>query len=173
VLRIVITYFLALSLLDFSCGSEGTADKPARYFTVTKVVDGDTFWVDNGSEKGLKIRLIGVDAPESRNVFKKVAGYYGKESSQFMTSLIAGKKVRLEYDVDPFDQYGRTLAYVYLQDGTFVNAELVKKGFGMVMTVPPNVKYAEKFLKWERVARKRNRGLWNESTTNGSHIKVK
>jgi micrococcal nuclease len=161
-LRIVVTYLFALSLLDFSCGSEGTTDKSARYFHVTKVVDGDTFWVDNGSVKGLKIRLIGVDAPEARNVFKKVAGYYGKESTQFMTSLISGKKVRLEYDVDPLDQYGRTLAYVYLQDGTFVNAELVKKGFGMVMTVPPNVKYADKFLKLERTARKRNRGLWNE-----------
>lgn len=129
--------------------------------SVTKVVDGDTFWVDDGSENGLKIRLIGVDAPESRNVFRKVVAYYGKESTQFMTKLITGKKVRLEYDVDTLDQYGRTLAYAYLRDGTFVNAELVKKGYGMIMTVPPNVKYADKFLKLERSARKRNKGLWN------------
>ena len=130
---------------------------------VTKVIDGDTFWADDGSEKGIKIRLIGVDAPESRNVFKKVVGYFGKESKQYMTSLIAGKKVRLVYDIDPLDQYGRTLAYVYLQDGTFVNAELVKQGYAMVMTVPPNVKYAEKFVKLERRARKNNRGLWNKN----------
>jgi micrococcal nuclease len=162
-IRIVTLYLIALSLLDLSCGSGSSADKSVKYLPVTKVVDGDTFWVDDGSEEGLKIRLIGVDAPESRNAFRKVVGYYGKESKQFMATLIAGKKVRLEYDVDPLDMYGRTLAYVYLQDGTFVNAELVKKGFGMVMTVPPNVKYAEKFIRWERTARKRNRGLWNES----------
>jgi micrococcal nuclease len=162
-LRIVIVYLFALSLLDSSCGSESSADKSLKYLPVTKVVDGDTFWVDDGSEEGLKIRLIGVDAPESRNAFRKVVGYYGKESTQFMTTLIAGKKVRLEYDVDPLDMYGRTLAYVYLQNGTFVNAELVKKGFGTVMTVPPNVKYADKFVKLERTARKKNRGLWNES----------
>lgn len=131
--------------------------------SVTKVVDGDTFWIADGSAKGLMIRLIGVDAPESRNVFRKVIGYYGIESKQFMTTLLNGKKVRLEYDVDTLDQYGRTLAYVYLRDGTFVNAELVRKGYGMVMTVPPNVRYAEKFLKLQQTARKRNRGLWNES----------
>jgi micrococcal nuclease len=156
-------YIVALSLLDLSCGSGSSADKSVKYMPVTKVVDGDTFWVNDGSEKGLKIRLIGVDAPESRNAFRKVVGYYGKESTQFMTTLIAGKKVRLEYDADTLDLYGRTLAYVYLQNGTFVNAELVQKGYGMVMTVPPNVRYAEKFIKFERTARKRNRGLWNES----------
>lgn len=161
-LRIFFVYFLVLSLTDISCSSRSSVDKLVQYLLVTKVVDGDTFWVDDGSERGLKIRLIGVDAPESRNVFKKVAGYYGNESKQFMTTLIDGKKVRLVYDVDYHDQYGRTLAYVYLKDGTFVNAELVKKGYGMVMTVPPNVKYADKFLQLERKARKRNRGLWNE-----------
>lgn len=162
ILRILLGCLMALTIPDLSCSSRDSIDKIDQYLTVTKVVDGDTFWVNDGSEKGLKIRLIGVDAPESRNVFKKVIGYYGKESKQFMTSLIGGKKVRLEYDVDPLDQYGRTLAYVYLQDGTFVNAELVKMGFGMVMTVPPNVKYAEKFIKLQRAARKRNMGLWNE-----------
>ncbi|MEI6048889.1 MAG: thermonuclease family protein [Bacteroidota bacterium] len=159
--RILTLYLIALSLLDLSCGSGNSVDKSSRYMAVTKVVDGDTFWVNDGSEKGLKIRLIGVDAPESRNVFRKVVGYYGKESKQFMTTLLTGKKVRLEYDVDRLDMYRRTLAYVYLQDGTFINAELVRKGYGMVMTVPPNVRYAEKFVKLERRARNRARGLWN------------
>jgi micrococcal nuclease len=134
----------------------------ANYMNVTKVIDGDTFWVDDGSKKGIKIRLIGVDAPESRNVFKKVIGYYGIESKQYLNSLIAGKKVRLEYDIDTLDQYGRSLAYVYLQDGTFINAEIVKQGYAMVMTVPPNVKYAEKFFTLQRSAREKNKGLWNE-----------
>lgn len=129
---------------------------------ITKVVDGDTFWVDDGSEKGLKIRLIGVDAPESRNTGRKVVGYFGKEAKKYASQLLSGKKVRLEYDVDRFDQYGRTLAYAYLTDGTFVNAELVIQGFAMVMTVPPNVKYVDKFVKLQQEARKNNVGLWKE-----------
>src|SRR5665648_371635 len=131
---------LVLSFVSSYCTSRSERETKRQYFNVTKVVDGDTFWVDDGSEKGLKIRLIGVDAPESRNAFRKIVGYFGKESKQYMISLISGKKVRLEYDVDHIDQYGRTLAYVYLQSGIFVNAELVKQGYAMVMTVPPNVK---------------------------------
>jgi len=133
-----------------------------QFYPVTKVVDGDTFWIDDGSEKGMKIRLIGVDTPESRNTGRKVIAYYGKEASEYMSRLIDGKKVRLEYDVDSIDLYGRTLAYVYLEDRTFVNAKLVKEGYAMVMTVPPNVKYAETFLKLARKARKREQGLWGE-----------
>jgi micrococcal nuclease len=71
--------------------------------------------------------------------------------------------VKLQYDVDRIDQYGRTLAYVYLEDGTFVNAEIVKNGYAQIMTVPPNVKYADKFLKLQQEARENNRGLWNIS----------
>jgi len=97
--------------------------------TFTKIVDGDTFWVDNGTEKGLKIRFIGIDAPESRRMFKREIGYYGKEAKEYLTRLLTNKKVRLVSDVDPLDQYGRTLSYVYLEDGTFVNAELIKNGY--------------------------------------------
>lgn len=127
---------------------------------VTKVVDGDTFWADDGSEKGVKIRLIGVDAPESRNVFKKKKGYYGIEAKTYLTKILTGQSVKLEYDVDSLDQYGRTLAYVYLSDGTFINADLVKNGYAMVMTVPPNVKYADEFVKYQRDAIENNKGLW-------------
>jgi micrococcal nuclease len=135
------------------------------YYQVRRVVDGDTFWIDDGSQKGMKIRLIGVDAPESRNSGKKENAYFGKESSDYLTSLISGKRIRLEYDAGHFDKYGRTLAYVYLEDGTFVNASMVKNGYATVMTVPPNVKYADTFLKLEKKARKRNKGLWRDSST--------
>ena len=70
--------------------------------------------------------------------------------------------VRLEYDVDTLDLYGRTLTYVYTDNNLLVNAELVRRGYAMVMTVPPNVRYAEKFLKLARRARKKERGLWSE-----------
>lgn len=133
------------------------------YYPVKRVVDGDTFWVDDGSPKGIKIRLIGIDAPETKYTGRKVPSYFGRESSAYLERLIGGKKVRLEYDVGHFDRYGRTLAYVYLEDGTFVNARLVQDGFANVMTVPPNVKFANTFLKLERKAISQKIGMW------GSH----
>lgn len=153
---------LSLILLNISCNSRsGNRKSDTELFTVIKIVDGDTFWADNGTEKGIKIRLIGVDAPESRKTFKKEIGYFGKEAKEYLKYLLTDKRVKLEFDVTKTDQYGRTLAYVYLEDGTFVNAELVKNGFAMVMTVPPNVKYADLFLKLQQDARENNRGLWN------------
>jgi micrococcal nuclease len=128
---------------------------------VTRIVDGDTFWADDGSLRGIKIRLIGVDAPETRNSGSKEIGYFGEQSKEFLIKLLTGKKVRLEYDLGKKDQYSRTLAYVYLPNGTFVNAELVKMGYAVVMTVPPNVQYADRFIKLEQEARSNNRGLWN------------
>lgn len=141
-----------------SCVEQTATD--SSYFKVKKVVDGDTFWLDDGSEKGLKVRLIGVDAPESRKTGNKDVGYFGKEAKNYLTNLLFGKSVRLEYDVDKTDRYGRTLAYVYLEDGTFVNAHLVKYGYATILTVPPNVKYADYFLKLQAEARENNRGLW-------------
>lgn len=144
----------------------GTAVQSEPVYTVTRVVDGDTFWVDDGSEKGLKVRLIGVDAPETRNSGRKLKGYFGTESSEYLNSLIGGKKVRFVFDVAKYDRYGRTLAYVYLADGTFVNAELVKNGYATVMTTPPNVRHADEFVELADRARKRNRGLWRREQAN-------
>lgn len=142
-----------------SCHPPEPSGTPELY-PVVKVVDGDTFWVDDGSEKGLKVRLIGVDAPETRKSSRKETGYFGIESKDYLTELLLGNEVRLEHDVDRRDKYGRTLAYVYLEDGTFVNAELLRNGFAMVMTVPPNVRFAEEFLELQKDARDGHRGLW-------------
>ena len=68
----------------------------------------------------------------------------------------------MEHDAEKKDRYGRTLAYVYLEDGTFLNAEIVKEGYARIATFPPNVKYAELFLGLEQEARRNNRGLWKE-----------
>ncbi len=104
--------------------------------------------------------LIGVDAPEPRNSGKKLKDYFGSQSSDYLEQLLDGRKVRLEYDVSQYDRFGRTLAYVYLEDGTFINADLVKKGYATVMTMPPNVRYADEFVKLSEKARKQKKGLW-------------
>jgi micrococcal nuclease len=130
-------------------------------YNVIRVVDGDTFWVDDGSEKGLKIRLTGIDAPEPRNSGRKSIGYFGSESSDYLKQMLTGKKVRLEYDVARYDRYGRTLAYAFLEDGTFINAEMVKSGYATVMTIPPNVRHAHTFTRLSSEARRERKGLWN------------
>lgn len=130
-------------------------------YSVKDVVDGDTFWLNDGTSKGVKIRLIGIDAPESHKSAHKKIGYYGVEAGNYLCRLILGKKVKLEYDIDKTDQYGRTLAYVFLEDGTFVNAELVEKGFARVMTIPPNIRYSADFMRLQRKARRQNKGMWH------------
>jgi len=130
------------------------------WFNVSRVVDGDTFWVDDGSSKGMKVRLIGIDAPEPRNTGTRPKAFFGTESTIYLQRLLHDKKVRLEYDVSRHDRYGRTLAYAYLEDGTFINAHLVRNGYATVMTVPPNVKYQHTFTELAAKARRQNRGLW-------------
>ena len=130
------------------------------FYKVKKVVDGDTFWIDDGTKKGKKVRFIGIDAPESRKTGKKEIGYFGAESKLYLIQRLNEKKVRLEKDVSTLDRYRRILAYIYLEDGTFLNAELVKKGYAVVYTVPPDVKYASYFLKLQKKARAKGKGLW-------------
>ncbi len=122
---------------------------------VERVVDGDTFVLSGGD----RVRLIGIDTPESVHPEKPVEPF-SREASAFAKRLLEGKTVRLEFDVQERDKYGRLLAYVYLEDGTFVNAELVKNGFAVILTVPPNVKHAEHFLNLQKEARENRRGVW-------------
>src|SRR5688572_4289278 len=152
---------LFLVLLVFSCHTprEEAVDE---YYRVTRIVDGDTFWIDDGSDRGMKIRLIGVDAPETRRTARKETGLFGEQSKEYLKRLLFEKRVRLDCDLDRTDRYGRTLAYVYLEDGTFVNAELLKLGYAMVLTIPPNVKFADEFVVLQREAREKRRGLWGE-----------
>lgn len=127
---------------------------------VVRIIDGDTFVVDDGSEKGETVRLIGVDAPETRRSANREIGHYGEESKVYLTQLLANRHIFLVYDVGKTDRYRRTLAYVYLPDGTFVNADLIRNGYATAMTVPPNVVHADLFAKLEQDARRKRRGLW-------------
>ena len=121
---------------------------------MTRVVDGDTI-ILNGRER---VRLIGVDTPETVDPRRPVQ-YFGKEASAFTKRMVEGKRVRLEYDQTRKDRYGRTLAYVYLEDGTHLNAEIVKQGYGHAYTRFP-FRYLKEFRRYEREAREAGRGLW-------------
>ncbi|MBO8159597.1 thermonuclease family protein [Thermosyntropha sp.] len=144
---------LALILFLAGCGGE----KGQELYEVLRVIDGDTIVIDyNGKEE--KVRMIGVDTPETKHPRKGVE-FYGKEASEFTRNLLEGEKVKLVFDVQERDKYGRLLAYVY-KDDVMVNELLIKEGYARVLTIPPNVKYADRFLEEERKAREEGCGLW-------------
>jgi micrococcal nuclease len=117
---------------------------------VAQVVDGDTFRCGDGR----KVRLIGVDTPE------KGQGEAGRLARQaLLRYLPLGGVIRLERDVQATDRYGRVLAFVWT-GGTMVNEAMVREGWAVLYTVPPDVKYAERFRRAQNEARGRRAGLW-------------
>lgn len=140
-----------------------TASQPqGDLMRVKRVVDGDTIEMESGK----KVRYIGVNTPESVKVNSPVE-CFGKEASAKNKELVEGKLVRLEKDVSETDRYGRLLRFVYLEDGTFVNDELVREGYAHASTFPPDVKLAQQFKLSEREARDAQRGLWADETCAG------
>jgi len=164
-MKYLLTLFLLLTLNSFAQTSE---------CIVTRIIDGDTFvcvTIDNEE----KIRLIGVDAPESRMNRKtqsdmeksgldyKAIKALGRQSTEFIKTQIKPTDViKLELDIQKRDSNGRILAYVYLSNGKMLNELLVKEGFAQVATYPPNVKYKDIFLEAQREARENKKGLWGE-----------
>ena len=139
-------FVTTLLLATFTASSPGVR--------VARVIDGDTLLLSNGE----RVRLIGVDTPELHHPLKPVQ-YFAREASEFTREMTEGKQVRLEYDWQNRDRYGRLLAYVYLQDGTFLNAEIIRQGYGFAYTKYP-FRYREEFRQYEREARENGRGLW-------------
>jgi micrococcal nuclease len=137
---------------------ESAAATPGRTATVTRVVDGDTAHV-RFRGRDVTIRFIGVDTPETVAPDQPIE-CYGPEASHFTSRELTGEKVRLEFDVERIDPYGRTLAYIWLPDGSLFNETLVRRGFANVATYPPDTKYVGRFEASERAARAAARGLW-------------
>jgi endonuclease YncB( thermonuclease family) len=137
-----------------------TSPRSQTIALVERVVDGDTVVVRLDGQQ-IKVRLIGVDAPESVDPRKPVERF-ARESAAFLRQLVEGKRVRLAYEPAGarVDKYGRTLAYLYLEPGgVFVNREIVAKGFGHAYTAYP-FQYIDDFRQAERTAREKGLGLW-------------
>jgi micrococcal nuclease len=124
---------------------------------VSRVVDGDTIEVDL-RRRTVDVRLIGIDTPETVHPSEPIE-CFGPAASAFTERSLEGNRVRLEFDVERSDQYGRTLAYVW-DEGLLFNRVLVKRGFAQVSTFPPNVKYVGVFTAAQQKARRADRGLW-------------
>jgi len=144
-----------------------------HFVRVVRVIDGDTITVEfqNGTRPE-RLRLIGVDAPETVHPQRGIE-HYGKEASDFTTTTLTehNQYVWLQFDVGIRDRFQRYLGYVWtekpndvddeaeIRDKMF-NARLLLGGYAQVMTIQPNSRYAVLFLEFQREARERNRGLW-------------
>ncbi len=145
-----------------ACASDDITGAPADadLGVVTHLVDGDTLDVEIGGTEE-RVRLIGVDTPESVAPERPVQ-CYGAEASAFLESLVPeGTEVRLERDVEPRDQFGRLLAYVYrADDDLLVNLELVAQGYADAVTYGDNEALYPTLVAAEAEARDAGRGLW-------------
>ena len=153
---------IAAAVYTATAGSSDPAPSAASSSDgrVTRIVDGDTIHVALGGREE-KVRYIGVDTPESVKPGTPVQ-CFAKRASAFNERLVAGEKVRLVRDHEERDRYGRLLAYVYrARDGLFVNAVLVRRGYAVPLTIPPNVAHADQFRELAATARRKGRGLWS------------
>lgn len=142
---------LAAAILG-SCGAGRPPAPPAAAeCLVGRIVDGDTF----ACRDGRKVRLIGVDSPERG---QGAAADLARRALARMLPL--GRPVRLEGDVAPTDRYGRVLAWVWA-GGTLVNEAMVRQGWAVRYTLPPNVKYADRIGRAQNAARAAREGLWS------------
>ncbi|MEW6009569.1 MAG: thermonuclease family protein [Candidatus Omnitrophota bacterium] len=152
----ILVFFLSLlfGCQNFSCPitSQINAD-------VVEVFDGDTIQIAGGRI----VRYIGIDTPElhKRTGEKWVDANepFAKQAKEFNEKLVKGKRVKLEFDVERRDKYGRVLAYCFV-DNEFVNERILEEGLGLLYTSAPNVKYADILVASQKKARDNQKGLW-------------
>lgn len=167
----LVIIYIAFKRPDYEPVRTEKQKESGEFVFVKRVVDGDTFVLSTGE----KVRLLGIDTPEkyeskkldrdvtSSGKDKKTIKKLGQIASEYVKNLVEGKKVRLEKEpnYDDKDKYGRLLRYIYLEDGTCVNAKIISDGYGQVYESFPISKTAE-FRKLQREARENNRGLWGD-----------
>ena len=148
---------LVLSASDEPTPDRGAAPTAGR---VVRVVDGDTIRVRTGG--GVEtVRYIGIDTPESVKPGAPVECFAHRAAAE-NERLVGGRRVRLERDAEARDRFGRVLAYVVREaDGVDVNEALVRGGFAVLLTIPPNVRHAARLRAAAAAARRERLGLWH------------
>jgi len=153
----IVCLFAVLLLMGIiGCGGDKNGTPK---FKVERIIDGDTIVLQDGRT----VRYIGIDTPERGDP-------YYSEATEANRNLVEGEKVKLVLDVEEKDRYGRTLAYVYVDD-TFVNVELVRMGYARAYPYPPNIKHKDVFSKAENEARREGVGIWS-SRLKGHEIDI-
>ncbi len=165
------TPLIALALVSLAaCGDGSTATVgmsgvPQPNAIVVEVVDGDTIEVEIDGDVE-RVRLIGIDTPETKHPRKPVE-CYGPEASAFTATLLpVGTEILIERDLVGRDDYGRMLGYVHaIGTGLFVNREIVRRGYAVPLTIEPNSTYSRAFAEDAREAERENLGIWAECGT--------
>jgi len=137
---------------------------------VTRVIDGDTVEVLISGGTHI-VRYIGIDTPETKHPRTGVE-CFGPEASAFNQQLVEGVDIFLEGDITDRDRYGRLLRYLWIENVGLVNLLLVQQGYARVSTYPPDVKYEDKLISAERLARDNDSGLWAKCVSSGELLNV-
>lgn len=151
--RFILTLHLILIVCTLTALPAFGAENRVR---VRWVADGDTIVLTGGE----RVRYAGINAPEVAHD-GETGEPYGEEARRFNQKLVLGRWLNLELAEEPRDHYGRLLAYVFLEDGTFVNGELVQQGYAHLLRRQSKVRYWERLLNLQRQALKEKRGMWS------------
>lgn len=130
-------------------------------YVIRSVIDGDSIVLND--DESTNIRYLGIDAPEVLT-YGSPGDPFSEEAKRLNESLIDKGKIRLEFDAERYDDYGRTLAYVFV-DNISVNEEIVRNGYARALIIGSNKKYADRFLEAQDEARSEKRGIWGDLST--------
>lgn len=164
---ITVIMSVASSVLNTGCGPWFSgravdAEGSATNATIEEVVDGDTIVVESRGDRE-RVRMIGIDTPETVHPTKPVECFGPEASAHTKEALPKGTPVLLVRDVEARDRYGRLLAYVYrTSDGLFVNLDLVLRGYATSYKFPPNDTLYTQFARAEAIARSSGSGMWSQ-----------
>ncbi len=126
-----------------------------RYYQIKKIYDGDTLLLDNGT----KVRFLGINTPEIAKR-DKIAEAGGEEAKQWLIKKLKNTKIKLRYDLERKDKYGRVLAHVFTKNNEHINLQLVANGLATVNIYPPNLKYVDQLITAQQQAESQKLGLW-------------
>ncbi len=152
-------FFLLSSNILYTAPQTQAAEKQA--VQVQQALTGDTVRLEGGKT----LKYIGLKSPPLQSLIPLVR-QYGSAALEFNKKMVEGKKVLVEWGSQIQDDQRNLLGYVFLEDGTFVNKQVLKAGHAKVKIVPPNIRYAAAFRKYELEARRNKGGLWKEEPTN-------
>lgn len=166
-------FFVGLLILISltSCDTIIQTENQNNLYEVIRVVDGDTVILNIDVQK-TRVRLIGIDTPESVAEDKSRNVKEGKIASKYTKNLLENKKVRLEFDDEKEDVYERKLGYVFLDD-EFINEKLLKEGMAKLYTKTTNQKYSERLKKAEQYAKDNKKGFWKDFYVNDPNLYIK
>lgn len=150
------TILIAMLLPSLCIYGNSPAFGEQRHVRVIKAHDGDTVSVILNGRKE-KVRLIGIDAPEIKQ------RPWGTKARKHLEKMLiaSNRKVTLEFDVERRDKYGRLLCYIFTPDKEMLNIQMVKDGYAVLLTIPPNIKYVDELKMAQNEARQNRRGIWN------------